>query len=260
MSFCLRGCGKQGRHPTAAIPPTAFGEERTFRRAKSFNPGLPYPPPPPPPQHQSGGQNPKCQEGRRRGCKLTGGTQAPLGEPRPEASAGCVSQTNACVLMLSYLNFSPRCEYPRRAGVFQGCRKLGLEPLLSSRGLLPRVWPHSGHDVHEGCPPEGGSNLGWVADFPPNGKQGTKRGPEYPRNVFGEGKAKKDKLQWEGPPNILSARKTQLPKPSPWGRIRRNKESSCRVLVFPFCPEGARGWAVETSSPRFRNSIHEAAR
>ena len=125
---------------------------------------------------------------------------------------------------------------------------------------LPRVWPHSGHDVHEGCPLVGGSNLGRGVDFPPNGKQGTKRGPEYPGNIFGEGKAKKDKLQWEGPPNILSARKTQLPKPSPWGRIRRNKECSRRVLVFPFCPEGARGRAVETSSPRFRNSIHEAAR
>lgn len=45
MSFCPRGCGKQGQHPSAAIPPAAFGEERTFRQAKSFNPGLPYPPP-----------------------------------------------------------------------------------------------------------------------------------------------------------------------------------------------------------------------
>lgn len=200
------------------------------------------------------------------------GLRATTGAPRPPwgnrgqkpqqgwVSAGYVSQTNTCVLMLSYLNFSPCCEHPLRAGVFQGCRKLGLEPLLSSRGFLPRVWPHLGHDVHEGCPPEGGSNLGRGVDFPPNGKQGTKRGPEYPRNIFGEGKEKKDKLQWEGPPNILPARKTQLPKPSPWGRIRRNKECSRRVLVFPFCPEEARGQAVETSSPWFRNSIHEAAR
>lgn len=205
--------GSRADTPLPPSLPPPLGKKGPLDGLKALIQACPTHPPPPPPQDQSGGQNPKCQEGRRRGCELTGGTQAPLGEPRPEASAGCVSQTNACVLMLSYLNFSPRCEYPRRAGVFQGCRKLGLEPLLSSRGLLPRVWPHSGHDVHEGCPPEGGSNLGWVADFPPNGKQGTKRGPEYPRNVFGEGKAKKDKLQWEGPPNILSARKTQLPKP-----------------------------------------------
>lgn len=136
---------------------------------------------------------------------------------------GCVSQTNACVLMLSYLNFSPRCEHPHRAGVFQGCRKLGLEPLLSSRGLLPRVWPHSGHDVHEGCPLEGGSNLGGGGIFPQMESRGPSEDQSTLETSLGKGRQKKDKLQWEGPPNILSARKTQLPKSSPWGRIRRNK-------------------------------------
>lgn len=78
----------------------------------------------------------------------TGGQEPRLGW----VSGKCAGRTNTCVLMLSYLNFSPLCEHPGRAGVFQGCWKLGLEPFSSSCGLLPRIWPRSGHDVHKGCP------------------------------------------------------------------------------------------------------------
>lgn len=105
--------------------------------------------------------------------------------------------------MLSYPgNFSPCCEHPHRAGAFQGCRKLGLSPCLQpwasclGSGLIRAM------TLHEGCPLEGGF-LTWVGDFPCKWKAGDQARPEYPGNIFGEGKAKKDKLQWEGPPNIL---------------------------------------------------------
>lgn len=45
-----------------------------------------------------------------------------------------------CPLVVSYLNFSGLCELDIQAGLsLQGCWKLGLEPSLSSCGLLPRV-------------------------------------------------------------------------------------------------------------------------
>lgn len=116
---------------------------------------------------------------------------------------------NACVLMLSYLNFYPTGTsaqgwgFPRMSEIQSGA--LALQPW----GLLPRVWPHSGHDVHEGCPLEGGSRESW--GIFPKWKAGDQARPEYPETSLGK-EGKKDKLQWRASKHPFR-QETQLPSP-----------------------------------------------
>lgn len=101
--------------PPAASPPTVFGEESSFRLAKSFNPK-----PALLQQYQHGGQNTECPGTRR----LWGpeeqhnGAHVAVGETEARASAEMgVSlwelrrpeeyEFSSCPLVISYLNFSP---------------------------------------------------------------------------------------------------------------------------------------------------------
>ena len=80
--------GSRADTPLPPSLPLPLGKKGPLDGLKALIQAWATPTPPTTPQHPSGGQNTKCQEGRRRGCELTGGAQAPLGEPRPEASAG----------------------------------------------------------------------------------------------------------------------------------------------------------------------------